>query len=845
MLLRRVLSLAWVLSFAAVPALAQESVLSPAMRALRDARPARPTPLAPMHATPCVDGMAGLYPCSNIDLLAFVPLAEFSAQSTNSLWGWTDSQSGIEYALIGADNGTAFYDLSTPDHPRYLGKLPTHAGTGSSLWRDVRVYADHAYVISDANPGHGLQVFDLTRLRGVTTPQTFTEDGHYGAFGSSHTISINEQSGYAMIAGADINCGSDPSHGGLQILDLAAPAAPSLAGCVPTGGYTHESQCWIYAGPDTAHAGKEICFNSNGPTRRIAIVDVSNKSAPVTLSSTGYDGASYPHQGWLTDDHRYLLVDDELDESQPAAGHPAHTAWTYVWDVSDLDAPVLVGHHDSGLSVIDHNLYVHGQYVYQSNYEAGVRILRIDNLSNTQLTEVAYFDTFPARDTAEFNGTWNNYRFPGSGHVIATGIDEGFFVLQPQLCVPPAAPTDLVATANGDGRIDLAWTASTTSGAHYRVERAQGGCNGGFETIADAIADAMYSDTSASGSVNYGYRVVSGDAGGQCASTASPCVEAETTGACTAPPLFAGIAAATNAATAQCRVELGWSAAQPACGGPASYSIHRGTAIDFVPNESNRIAQDVDVLSFLDATVAGGAPQYYLVRSTDDANDATDGNLVRLTVTPTGPDIDGTFASGAEPGDPQFEAEAVGTPNLDRSGNQILHAGWHPSTARVHGGTQSFWSTNENNLCVTLVTPELQLSAGQTSMLSFWSAWDVEQGYDGGVIEASTDAGATWTRLTPQGGYPGAITDGGTLCGVAVGSGAFTGLGHLGWSQHQLDLSAYAGQNVKLRWLYRSDQASNGEGWFVDDIALTHAQVPGMCLAAGDRIFADGFDAAP
>lgn len=832
-------ALAW--SFAAgalAPCvIAAESTLTPTMRARLAAQP---TPLAPMHATPCVDGMAGPYPCSNIDLLAFVPLSEFTSSSTNSLWGWTDPQGGIEYALIGADNGTAFYDLSTPDHPRYLGKLPTHAGTGESLWRDVRVYANHAYVISDANPGHGLQVFDLTRLRGVTTPQTFTEDDHYGAFGSSHTISINEQTGFAMIAGADITCPGDSHSGGLQILDLSNPGTPTLAGCVPNGGYTHESQCWVYAGPDSEHAGKDICFNSNGPTRRIAIVDVTDKSAPATLSSTTYADAAYPHQGWLTDDHRYLLVDDELDETGSG-----HSAWTYVWDVSDLDAPVLVGHHDSGLPVIDHNLYVHGQHVYQSNYEAGVRILRIDNLSNAQLTEIAYFDTYPDGQSAEFNGTWNNYRFPGSGRVIATGINEGFFVLQPQLCVPPAAPEGLAATPNGDQRIDLSWTASASPDARYRVERAQGGCSGSFETIAAALTAATYADTGASGGVTYGYRVVAGSTDGQCSSQASACVEAQTSGTCTAPPLFAGIASASNGASTECRVDLAWAAAQPACGGAATYSVHRGDAADFAPSAANRVAQDIATLGYLDATVAGGAPQFYLVRASDSANGAEDGNLIRLAITPTGPNVDGNFASGAEPGDPQFEAEAIGTPLLARSGDEIQHAGWHPSTARTHGGTQSFWSTNENNLCVTLVTPELQLSTGQTSTLSFWSAWDTQSGRDGGVIEASTDAGVNWTRLTPQGGYPFTITGGGTLCGVAVGSGAFTGSGHFGWSQYQIDLSAYAGQNVKLRWLYRSDASSNGEGWFVDDVALTHAQVPGQCLAGGDRIFASGFDSPP
>ena len=68
--------------------------------------------------------------------------------------------------------------------------------------------------------------------------------------------------------------------------------------------------------------------------------------------------------------------------------------------MSDLDAPVLVGFHEHPLTVIDHNLYVHGDFLYQSDYEAGVRILRMDNLAQTAMTEVAFFDTYPASNSA-------------------------------------------------------------------------------------------------------------------------------------------------------------------------------------------------------------------------------------------------------------------------------------------------------------------------------------------------------------------------------------------------------------------------------------------------------------
>ena len=480
---------------------------------------------------------------------------------------------------------------------------------------------------------------------------------------------------------------------------------------------------------------------------------------------------------------------------------------------------------------------MHGQYVYESNYESGLRILRLGNLSQAELTEVAYFDVYPDSDQAEFNGNWNNYRFPGSGNVIATGIDEGLFVLQPQLCTPPAAPAGVTATANGDQQIDLAWTGS--AGALWRVERAQGGCGGAFRTLADSVAAMSYADTNASGGVTYGYRVVERDAGGSCASIASTCVEAQTTGACTAPPVFGGGAQATTPFTAACRIDLAWNDAAPACGGPASYAVYRSTTPGFAPSPANRIARGFNDAGYADTAVPSGATQYYVVRASDEANDAEDANTVELSAKALGPNVDGAMTSGAEPGDPPFDSASA---SFAKNANAVRHAGWHTSLSRVHGGTQSFWSTSANNLCVSLVTQPIDLTAGQSSELSFWSVWDIQQGPDGGVVELSLDNGTTWTRLTLIDGYPGVVTSGGSLCGIAQGAPAFSGLGHFSWTQHRIDLRAYAGQSVQLRWLYRTDAATAGNGWYVDDVAVTHAQVPGMCASGVDSIFEDGFE---
>ena len=145
--------------------------------------------------TPCVNGTAGDYSCNGYDLQSFIPFSTFNAESGNDSWGWTDPQDGTEYALMGLNNGTVFIDISDPINPIYLGKLPTH--TTSTTWRDVKVYNNHAFIVSEAG-GHGMQVFDLTRLRNVSNaPETFTEDAHYNGFGSSHNIVINEETGFA------------------------------------------------------------------------------------------------------------------------------------------------------------------------------------------------------------------------------------------------------------------------------------------------------------------------------------------------------------------------------------------------------------------------------------------------------------------------------------------------------------------------------------------------------------------------------------------------------------------------------------------------------------------------
>ena len=390
--------------------------------------------------TICSEGMAGTYPCRNIDLMSFLALDDIGGGSAddiaNDIWGWKDSLTGKEYAIMGRKSGTSFVDVSDPANPIYLGNLPPHST--DSDWRDIKVYADHAFIVTEADDS-GMQVFDLTRLRSVASPPaTFSETAHYSGFSHAHNIAINEDSGFAYVVGAN-NCG-----GGLHMIDIQTPANPTSAGCFSADGYTHDAQCVNYVGPDLDHQGKEICFNSNEDA--LTIVDVTNKAVPEMLSRTGYSGSRFTHQGWLTEDQAYFLLGDEADETDNP--DVANTR-TYLWDVGDLDGPVLTGSHDSTTSAIDHNLYVKGGYTYQSNYYAGLRILDITDIANGNLSEVAFFDFNPGIDSASTEGgTWSNYPFFDSGIVMVSVIEQGLFILRPNL-VDRVNPVLSSAAVNG------------------------------------------------------------------------------------------------------------------------------------------------------------------------------------------------------------------------------------------------------------------------------------------------------------------------------------------------------------------------------------------------------------
>jgi hypothetical protein len=66
--------------------------------------------------------------------------------------------------------------------------------------------------------------------------------------------------------------------------------------------------------------------------------------------------------------------------------------------------------------------------------------LDISDVANGNLLEAAYFDIYPSSNSASFNGAWSNYPYFDSGIVVVSGIEQGLFVLQPNLTPPPPGP---------------------------------------------------------------------------------------------------------------------------------------------------------------------------------------------------------------------------------------------------------------------------------------------------------------------------------------------------------------------------------------------------------------------
>ena len=406
---------------------------------------------------PCVNGMAGTYPCRNMDLMKFMTLEECGCNptgNTNDVWGWKSPVSGKEYAILGCADVTSFIDVTDPVNPIFIGTLATHSV--SSLWRDVESLGNWLYIVSEA-AGHGMQIFDLNQLDGVASPPVlFAESAHYPGFSNCHTVNVDPVSGFVYAYG------TNTVGGGEHIVDVSDPLNPTYAGGYENSGYTHDGFAWTYDGPDADHQGQEIVIACNGRSGsdndKLVFVDVTDKTDCQLIGEYDYNGQAtvgYFHQGWITKNKRYFLMNDELDEMALGNDQQPYGTRTHIFNITDLDNVTYEGFYEGTSPSIDHNLYALDQFIYESNYRSGVRVLDAIRVAESQLNEVAFFDLYPENDNAQFSGTWSNYPYLPSGIVLATSMYDGMFIVKPTIITTSQNSWELCDTQDVVFEIDI------------------------------------------------------------------------------------------------------------------------------------------------------------------------------------------------------------------------------------------------------------------------------------------------------------------------------------------------------------------------------------------------------
>jgi hypothetical protein len=410
-----------------------------------------------------------------------------------------------------------------------------------------------------------------------------------------------------------------------------------------------------------------------------------------------------------------------------------------------------------------------------------------------------------------------------------TGMDNSVSVWRTQItslrfdtcdCDLFPLPPSTSAAAAGDNSIDVMWDDSElASVAEYYVRRSHM-AGGPYETIA-VVPDSspgfpggagyIYEDDGVSGGITYYYVVIAGD-GGPCRSPAANETSAVTTGSCDLPPDFDGLRFLSSPHSADCGLDLEWEAATAPCGGGITYSVYRSTWQDFTPGPGHMIASGLAGTSYADINaLLPDRTYHYVVRAVDGSNGAEDGNLVRRGRSPAGPWIPYTWSDDAGDTDP-----------ASMTGGSL----WHVDGSEGHSGPSVYKTgTYYPNACTALTSPTMRLGSG--AALTFWTKYDINRMGDKGIVQISTDGGSIWERVPMS--YPYYVPTTNDDCGLPAGN--YFASTNLTWAEYSADLSAWDGEEIRIRFLLSADSSGSGQGWWVDDITITNVVEEGLCSA--------------
>ena len=144
---------------------------------------------------------------------------------------------------------------------------------------------------------------------------------------------------------------------------------------------------------------------------------------------------------------------------------------------------------------------------------------------------------------------------------------------------------------------------------------------------------------------------------------------------------------------------------------------------------------------------------------------------------------------------------------------------WNITTAKYVSAPSSFTdSPGGNYLANTTSSLKYNNQVGITNalgaVLEFDTQWDIETDWDYGQIQLSTNNGTTWISLTGQ------YTNPGTGTFQPNGEPLYDGTQST-WVHETIDITSYTGQQVTIRYYFRSDGSVQQDGWYVDNVKIS------------------------
>ncbi|TDR22488.1 S8 family serine peptidase [Marinicella litoralis] len=404
-------------------------------------------------------------------------------------------------------------------------------------------------------------------------------------------------------------------------------------------------------------------------------------------------------------------------------------------------------------------------------------------------------------------------------------------------------PNNLTAVADGLNGIDLNWNAATNA-TNYEVYRSDGSCAsfepGVMRYIGQSSTNSFTDDTT-TGGYEYAYHVRAFNSDDQSALT--NCTDVTSAQQCLLAPAFNALSATTSAAfNNTCQVNLVWDPATSNCpaNSAVSYNIYRSSNHNFIPGPGNLLTStDPNIASYTDYTVSTGANYFYRVSAVNNGNESSASPEIATSPIGTTSGTEGTLTDNG----------AADVPLL-----MNLTSPWSISNDASSNGALSYRSALEGttnytaNTCARMHSPVISIpvAPGSNAQLSYQARYNIEADWDGVVVEISTDGGNNWSDLPPVGGYPGDFSQTGSppinICGYPASHGAFNGSTGGSFNAVSHDLSAYHGETVQIRWSQSTDPGSEFEGFYIDEINYSNVNIPNVCSAFVDLIFADGFE---